>query len=218
MPDDLWKPLSDHEVRSLVAYLASPEQVPALLTTENAQNFFNARDLTGWLGDAKLWRVEEGQIVGQTAGLARNEFLRSEIAAEDFRLGLDVKLVGNQGNSGVQFRSEALPDGEMRGYQADIGAGWWGKLYEENRRGLLAEKSGEQFVKNGDWNHYEIVAQGNRVRTWINGNLCVDLTDKSGVPRGIFALQLHSGGATEVRFKNLRLEPITTDQANAAGQ
>ena len=51
MPDDLWKPLSDHEVRSLVAYLASPEQVPLLATAENAANFFNGRDLAGWQGD-----------------------------------------------------------------------------------------------------------------------------------------------------------------------
>ncbi len=28
MPDDLWKPLSEHEIRSLVSYLASPAQVP----------------------------------------------------------------------------------------------------------------------------------------------------------------------------------------------
>ena len=28
MPDDLWTPLSEHEVRSLVSYLASPAQVP----------------------------------------------------------------------------------------------------------------------------------------------------------------------------------------------
>ena len=56
----------------------------------------------------------------------------------------DVKLVENQGNSGIQFRSEALPDGEMRGYQADIGVGWWGKLYEENRRGLLSEEVGRK--------------------------------------------------------------------------
>jgi len=34
MPDDLWKPLSEHEIRSLVAYLASPAQV-ALPATEN---------------------------------------------------------------------------------------------------------------------------------------------------------------------------------------
>ena len=28
MPEDLWKPLSEFEVRSLVSYLASPAQVP----------------------------------------------------------------------------------------------------------------------------------------------------------------------------------------------
>jgi hypothetical protein len=27
MPDDLWKALSEHEIRSLVSYLASPAQV-----------------------------------------------------------------------------------------------------------------------------------------------------------------------------------------------
>ncbi|HEY4310233.1 MAG TPA: PVC-type heme-binding CxxCH protein [Pirellulales bacterium] len=218
MPDDLWKPLSDHEVRSLVAYLASPEQIPALLTTENAQNFFNARDLTGWQGNTELWSVVDGELVGRTTGLPRNEFLRSDLTADDFRLSLDVKLVGNRGNSGVQFRSEALPEGEMRGYQADIGVGWWGKLYEENRRGLLWDKSGEQFVKPDDWNHYEIAAEGNHIHTWINGHSCVDLEDNSGVPRGIFALQLHSGDATEVRFKNLQLTPVTKSEANAVGR
>jgi putative membrane-bound dehydrogenase-like protein len=218
MPDDLWKPLSDHEVRSLIAYLASPEQVPMLVTADNARNFFNGQDLAGWQGKAELWSVEDGEIVGRTTGLARNEFLRSDMAGDDFRLSLDVKLVANRGNSGVQFRSEALPDGEMRGYQADIGPGWWGKLYEENRRGLLWKESGAVHVKPGEWNRYEIVAIGNRIRTWINGQPCVDLEDTSGVSRGIFALQLHSGDATEVRFKNLRLEPNPSAERSAAGQ
>ena len=35
----------------------------------------------------------------------------------------------------------------MQGPQADIGAGWWGKLYEESGRGLLAKEGGEKFVK-----------------------------------------------------------------------
>ena len=55
----------------------------------------------------------------------------------DFRLSVQVKLVKNEGNSGIQFRSIELADGEMKGDQADIGPGWWGKLYEENGRGLL---------------------------------------------------------------------------------
>ena len=53
----------------------------------------------------------------------------------------------------------------MKGDQADVGAGWWGKLYEENGRGLLWDKSGEAHVKLGDWNTYEIVAVGSKIRT-----------------------------------------------------
>ena len=94
----------------------------------------------------------------------------------------------------------------MKGYQADVGPGWWGKLYEENGRGLLWPKSGEEHVRPGEWNTYEIVAVGHSIRTRINGKPCVDLDDPAGAPRGVFAFQLHSGGATEVRFKDIRLE------------
>ena len=63
----------------------------------------------------------------------------------------------------MQFRSEALPDGEMKGPQADVGVGWWGKLYEESGRGVLSDnKSGEKLVKVDDWNEYEIVAEGSQ--------------------------------------------------------
>ncbi len=206
MPADLWKALSEVEIRSLVAYLASSAQVPMLATAENVSGFFNGRDLTGWVGESTLWKVEDGEIVGKTTGLGRNEFLRSEMAVGNFRLTLKIKLVGNEGNSGIQFRSAALPHGEIKGYQADAGSGWWGKLYEENGRGLLWPKSGEEFIKPGDWNTYEIVAVDHSIRTAINGHPCVKLDDPSGALRGVFAFQLHSGGATEVRFKDIRLE------------
>ncbi|MDR3634225.1 MAG: DUF1080 domain-containing protein [Isosphaeraceae bacterium] len=208
MPDDLWKPLADHEVRSLVAYLASPRQAPLLATSDNAAGFYNGRDLTGWEGNHTLWAVEGGEIVGKTKGLSHNDFLRSTMVAGDFRLTLQVKLVRNEGNSGVQFRSEALPNGEMKGYQADVGAGWWGKLYEENGRGLLWPKSGEDAVKPGEWNRYEITAVGSKVRTSLNGKPCAELDDPSGAKRGVFAFQLHSGGPTEVRFRDIRLEVL----------
>jgi putative membrane-bound dehydrogenase-like protein len=208
MPDDLLKPLSDDEVRALVAYLRHPSQVPMLATPDNVKDFFNGKDLTGWDGDAKLWSVENGEIVGKSPGLKRNEFLKSQTLAADFRLTLKVKLTPNKENSGIQFRSEALTDGEMRGPQADIGAGWWGKLYEENGRGLLWNKSGEQYVKTDEWNDYEIIAEGSRVRTYINGKLCVDLNDAVLSRRGILAVQIHAGGPMEVRFKDLKLEVL----------
>jgi putative membrane-bound dehydrogenase-like protein len=209
MPDDVLKPLSEAEVRALVAYLRHTSQVPMLATADNAKDLFNGKDLSGWDGDPKLWSVEDGQIVGKSPGIKKNEFLRSHLAAADFRLTLKVKLVPNKENSGVQFRSEALPDGEMRGPQADVGLGWWGKLYEENGRGVLSQGAGEKHVKADDWNEYEVVAQGSHVKTWINGVLSVDVDDPQISQRGIFALQIHAGGPMEVRFKDIKLEVLT---------
>jgi putative membrane-bound dehydrogenase-like protein len=206
MPDDLLKPLKPDEVRSLIAYLQSPAQVPILATADNVKDFFNGQDLTGWRGAPHLWKVEHGEIVGRSPGLKRNEFLCSQMLAGDFRLKVKLKLVPNAGNSGIQFRSECLPNGEVKGPQADVGAGWWGKLYDENGRGLIWDKSGERFVKVDDWNEYEIIAVGSHIRTYLNGRLCVHLDDPAGARRGIFAFQLHSGGPMEVRFKDLRLE------------
>jgi putative heme-binding domain-containing protein len=205
MPDDLLKNLSDLEVRSLVAYLQSPAQVPVLATEENAKDFFNGKDLTGWTGDPKLWSVENGEIVGKSPGIKKNAFLVSDLTAGDFRLSLKIKLTPNGGNSGIQFRSEPLPDGEMRGLQADAGAGWWGKLYDESGRGLIWKQSGEKHVKPNDWNEYVIEAKGSQVKTWINGQLCANLDDPPA-RRGVFGLQIHSGGTMEVRFKEIKLE------------
>jgi putative membrane-bound dehydrogenase-like protein len=208
MPEDQLKPFSEHEVRSLFAYLQSPIQAPILATAENAKEFFNGKDLTGWDGDPKLWSIEKGEIVGKSPGIRKNEFLKSQMTLENFRLKMQVKLVPNKENSGVQFRSEILPDGLVKGYQADIGQGWWGKLYEEHGRELLFKKDQEKLVKVDDWNDYEIVAVGSKIKTYLNGTLCVDLDDPQGAKRGITAFQIHSGGKMEVRFRKLELEVL----------
>jgi len=211
MPDDQLKTMTEEQVRSLFAYLQSPVQTPLLTTAENVKDFWSGKDLTGWDGDPKLWSVEKGEIVGKSPGLKKNEFLRSQMIAGDFRLTLKVRLTPNKENSGVQFHSDLLPEGEVKGPQADVGAGWWGKLYEEHGRGLLWDRSGEAHVKADEWNEYVIEAIGSRVRTWINGKPCVDLDDAKLSRRGHFAFQIHSGGAMEVRFKDIRLEVLPTE-------
>ena len=205
MPDDQLSQFSDHEKRSLIAYLRGKNQTPLRATAENASQLFNGKDLSGWTGNAELWSVVSGELVGKSDGLKVNEFLVSDLTAGDFKLGVEIKLVGNQGNSGIQFRSLAREGGSVEGYQADVGEGWWGKLYEEHGRALLWDKSGEAHIKSGDWNTYVIEAVGSQITTRINGELCVDLDDPQGRREGVFALQLHSGGPTEVRFRNLQL-------------
>ncbi|MEQ8764159.1 MAG: DUF1080 domain-containing protein [Planctomycetota bacterium] len=218
MPDGLLAGLSDLQIRDLFAYLGSPSQVPLRAGPLEAAELFNGHDLTGWHG-ADVWSVEDSEIVGLTTeGLGRNEFLKSELWLSDFRLTLEVKLVENRGNSGVQFRSHEIADGDVAGYQADIGAGWWGKLYEEHGRALLWDESGEAAVKSGQWNLYVIEARGDHLRTWLNGSPCVDLVDPEGAREGIIALQLHSGGPTEIRFRNLKLELLDASESGGERQ
>ena len=76
---------------------------------------FNGRDLTGWIGDPKLWKVENGVIVGSTeeVQIKRNSFLSTTRSFSDFTLRVSVKLI--RGNSGIQFRSEQHPTTRSRG-------------------------------------------------------------------------------------------------------
>ena len=210
MPEGQLDLLSFEEIRDLAAYLASPTQTALRATRDNLARFFDGRTLGGWYGDPKVWRVENGVLIGETAGLAKNEFLTNELELGDFRLVLEIQLEQNAGNSGIQFRSRPVHWGnssEIVGYQADVGPDWWGALYEEEGRGLLFPAAPvDGRVKSGQWNTYEIVAVGHRVLTAINGVPCVDLEDPMGALRGVFALQLHSGGPTKISLRNLRLE------------
>jgi putative heme-binding domain-containing protein len=209
MPDNLLANLSESEVRALVSYLASSHQISLRVTEETASLLFNGTDLANWRCKEGLWNVEDGQLVGKSNGLSRNEFLISDLIADDFHLKLEVKLVNNQGNSGIQFRSREIDNREVQGYQADIGQGWWGKLYEEHGRGLLWDKPGDDLIRPGQWTTYEIRAEGSKIQTWIDGKLAVDINDPDGDRQGVFALQLHSGGPMEIRFRKFELTPIS---------
>jgi putative heme-binding domain-containing protein len=211
MPEGLLANLNDEQTRDLVAYLQSPTQValPAGFAQEAETKIFNGKDLTDWEGDATVWSVENGEIVGK-GPQKKNQFLYHKTPFADFRLILEVKLVPDGQNSGIQFRTEKQADGAAKGYQADVGKGWWGKLYHEHGRALLWDKPGDQHVNKDDWNTYEVLAVGNKIKTAINGNLCVDFEDAKADPvkdmKGLIAFQVHSGGAMEVRFRNVRVE------------
>ena len=208
MPEGLLNALSEQDIRDLFAYLASPTQVP--LPAAQAVELFNGKDLTGWEGDPAIWSVDNGELVGK-GPLKHNSFIFTKQEFADFRLIFEVKLTPHGGNSGVQFRSVPHGKTEAKGCQADIGAGWWGKLYEESARGLLFPPKGQQFdgdkfVKKEDWNVYEILAVGNKVRTAVNGNPCTVLDDDQIAKSGRIAPQVHSGGPMEVRFRKFQLE------------
>ena len=176
------------------------------------RSLFNGKDLTGWEGDLKLWKVADNAIVGDSAGIKHNQFLVSKEEFSDFELKLEFRLKDGIGNSGVQFRTKQIPNStEVSGYQADIGENYWGCLYDESRRNkMLAQAPGdfEKSLKKGDWNEYTIRAKGDHIVLKVNGVTTVDYKEPDAeiARKGIIALQVHSGGPLKVEFRNIRIK------------
>ncbi|GAB3544542.1 3-keto-disaccharide hydrolase [Spirosoma fluminis] len=182
---------------------------------------FDGKTFRGWEGDTTgLWRIREGALVGGslTQTVPKNDFLCTTRSYANFDLKLKWKLIGTAGfiNGGVQFRSQRLtnPAHEMTGYQADLGDGYWGGLYDESRRNktLVAPDSNQvkRILKRNDWNEYHIRCEGRRIRLWLNGQPTVDYTEPdAAIPQsGIIGLQIHGGGKAEVAYKELILEEL----------
>jgi hypothetical protein len=135
--------------------------------------------------------------------IAKNQFLWSDVKVKDFYLSVDILLQPNGRNAGIQFRSKKIDEsGQAMGYQADVGQGVWGKLYHEHgRKQLDWTNKGEKAVKEGQWNHYEILAIGHKIWTAVNGTLSVAVDDPEGELSGYIAFQIHSGDAQTVMYR-----------------
>lgn len=183
---------------------------------------FDGETLAGWEGNAYWFRVEPEHnaiVAGRlTEKIPHNEFLCTTSKFADFELRLDVKLVGEGDNAGVQIRSKRVPgESEVSGYQADVG--WitkdgrsiWGALYDESRRRkFLAEPEAEvskDLAKKDQWNSLRVICEGPRIQIFVNGKQTVDYaeTDESIERVGIIGLQVHSGKPVEAWYRNVRI-------------
>ena len=179
------------------------------------QKLFDGKTFKGWEGDMLTWRIQDGMLVGGSLDtrVPHNNFLVAKKIYHNFYLKLKIKLTGTEGfvNSGIQFRSVKAtnPAYEMIGYQADWGKDYWASLYDESRRNKTLMKPNEadvlSWIKQGDWNTYEVRAENERIRLYINGKQTVDYTEMdASIPQsGLIALQIHGGAKAIVAFKDI---------------
>ena len=223
----------------LLVITVLPFLYPAALNSASGNDasgkIFDGKSLNGWEGDQKLWRVEDGVLIGETTTpLKQTTYLIwRQGTVDDFELTLSYRITG--GNSGIQYRSQDLGGFHVSGYQADMESGknHSGILYEQGGRGVVT-KRGERItvneaggkehgqpvgtstnlqsaIKSDDWNQYRIIARGNRLQHYINGLLMSETTDNEKEKQslsGILAFQLHAGQPMKVEFKDIHLKRL----------
>lgn len=185
-------------------------------------SLFDGKTLDGWKtvnpANQKLWSVADSSIKSGDGvhKIPANTYLHTLKEYEDFEFRCLFKLTGDPKtgmiNSGIQYRS-ILEKGTIVGYQADIGDGYWGDIYDEHRREKLmgGDLSTLRYLLNKDgWNSYIIRCRGNLHELYINGVKTCEYTEKdASIPRkGVIAVQIHSGGVAQVAFRDLTITEL----------
>ncbi len=187
--------------------------------TEKTITLFDGKTLNGWKpinpGDAKYWQVKDSLIIGGDGinNVPQNMYLQTTDEYGDFELRCLFRLSGDAStgfiNSGIQYRSK-VEGNDIVGYQADIGDGHWGDIYDEHRRGLLSQgdlRTAWHILERDGWNSYIVRVRGNRHELYINGVKTNDYveTDSTVPVRGIIAFQLHGGGAAKIEIRDVTI-------------
>ncbi|MEN0019637.1 MAG: family 16 glycoside hydrolase [Planctomycetota bacterium] len=207
-------------IRSLqpAAYLPSSAPIDGL------NGSLDAWTVVGGDASYKIEQTDTGPaIVGTSASNSPNTFLVTKREYADFDLTLEVKQDVRL-NSGIQIRSAVDGGitnrrGRLRGPQVELdptARAYSGGIYGEGLSmgwiyPLSDDPHARASMKPGEWNRIRILAEGPRVRTWVNGIPAADVF--GDIHRtGHIALQVHSvGDRTEpmrVRWRNITLREL----------
>ncbi|QJD78032.1 3-keto-disaccharide hydrolase [Spirosoma rhododendri] len=179
---------------------------------KKAIKLFNGKNLDGWkVYGTEKWYVDNGELICESGPDKKYGYLLTDKFYKNFDLSLQFKQEAN-GNSGVFFRSTV--DGtKVKGWQVEVAPPNHdtGGIYESYGRNWLVQipDEKENILKPGEWNTLRIVANGDHVQTYLNGQEMVDLKDeKIGDGEGGIALQIHDGGGIKVRWRDIVMKPL----------
>ena len=193
--------------------------------TEGFTPMFNGKDLSGWTakGGTCQFEVKDGKVVGTCVEGSDSTYLCTDKADyENFVFSCDIRWLV-EGNTGVMFRAQVKPGKDDKetvfGPQAEMeeaskGRGWSGGIYGQSCGGyfypcwLKEHADARAAQKKDDWNRLTISAEGNVMKTWLNGVPIANHVDDGTYAKGFFGLQIHKGQEGTVLFRNVRVKEL----------
>lgn len=217
---------SDYEKEAVRKFLAEMPEGPGWIS------IFNGKDLTGWKGlvanpvkrsqmDSKAlakeqekadevmrkgWYAKDGELV--FTGKGDNICTTKDYG--DFEMYVDWKI-DHGGDAGIYLRGSPqvqIWDTSRRDVGAQVGSGGlYNNVVNQDKPLKLADNA------IGDWNHFYIKMQGDRVTVYLNGELVTDNTimenywDRKMPIFSVEQLELQAHG-TEVFYRDIYIREI----------
>jgi len=208
---------------------AEPKPIAADATKEKSESFialFNGKDLDGWTGDTKGYKVEDlggaPAIVCQPGGT--NLFTKDEYADFEFRFEF---MLTPGANNGIALRAPTTGDPAYAGFESQIldnTADQYKGLKEWQYHGSIygiSAATATALRKTGEWNHETITMKGRQVKVELNGVVIVDIDLDKVAPggktvsgnkvEGLARTQGHigfCGHGDRVAYRNLRVKRL----------
>jgi len=194
-------------------------------STESPIRLFNGHNLQGWFiyvddastepGDA--WKSEDGMLRCTGAGKG---YVRTESAYADYKLQLEWRWPEEPGNSGVLLHIVSQDMLWPKSFEAQLRSGSAGdfasfvdarskeEIVSRNPNavstGRLPRTEVDVELPVGEWNTYEIVAEGDTIKLSVNGT---EVNRMTGVRPSAGMVGLQAEG-TAIDFRNVQLTPL----------
>lgn len=233
MPEGQLKKLPFTQVRDLVAYLASPKQVPlpddagdAATDQAEWQSLFNGKDLTGWKANSRpeSYSVQDGILkVHGKNGMSHLFFVGADDKDDifvNFEFEAEARAEPNS-NSGIFFHtSRELRNRKYlnKGYEVQLNS----TKKEKRKTGSLyaVVDLDESPVDETKWFTIRFRVEGRRIQVWVNDSQVVDYTEPKNPRRdpsragrlidpegGAIAIQAHDPGSV-FYFRTIRIRRL----------
>ncbi|HWB14692.1 MAG TPA: DUF1080 domain-containing protein [Pirellulales bacterium] len=193
-------------IASLWAAAAAAADTPAKHNTLSPEELaegwillFDGETLFGWEAANKAnWHVADGAI---SVSEGDQGLLNTTTEFADYQLKLEFRA-DKKTNSGVFLRTPARPtDPAADCYELNIAA-------DDNpfpTGGFVKRQKGGEGHTTGDWQLFDVTAEGGHFTVKLDGHLVLDYTDPNPVRRGLIGLQLNQG---PVEFRDIKLRPL----------